>query len=243
MNQKVFMHVDETTTKVMESIQKELSIVIERKIIDIGNRLMNVYESVESINEEILNNSGDLERLKKSYKELKESVEIANNQLQAIQNGQDHMASIALVVKENLIKLQAVVDSSNIESIKAIENVLEQKKSLLEKNFSRNTEEILLLSNTVKHSNESIDLQIKSQGEKIKEMTNIVAINQNHNTRMIEMMDSIKIDGKTMNDSISITQDQLKDIISHIADLKSDVAYLKEPFFKRWFYKWKRGSI
>lgn len=243
MSQRVFMHVDEMTTKVMESIQRELSTVIENKISDIGKRVLSVHESLETISDEITNNSGDLDQLKKAYKELKESVVIVNNQLQTIQNGQKDITSIVEAVQENVMKLHVAIDSSNEETIKAIDMVLKQQESLLQKGISRNIEEILSLSQNITRANEKNNVEMKSQGEELKTISSNIALNLVNNTGLVERLDSMKLDGKTMNDSICLTQNQLNEIVTNIVELKNEVAYLKEPFFKRWFFKKKIGNI
>ncbi len=243
MSQRVFMHADETTRKVMESIQRELSTVIENKIIDIGQRVLSVHESIETINDEITNNADELDQLKKLSKELKESVSIVNNNLLICQKDQSIIASIVGSLHENTIEFQTMIDSSCKTTTNAIDMVLKQQESMLEKSFSRNVEEISSLSKSIKNANEKINIEMKSHGEELKEMAYSVSLNQTYNTGLLEILDLIKIDGKIMNDSIRLTQDQLNVIVTNIVELKNEVAYLKEPFFKRWFYKKKRGNI
>lgn len=243
MSQRIFMHADETTTKVMESIQRELSTVIESKIVDIGNRVMSVHESLETINDEITNNSGDIDQLKKSFKEFKESVATINNQLQTIQNGHKDIASIMEAVQENVMKFHAEIDSSNMQTIKAIDIVSKQQESLLEKGISKNIDELSALSQSIERLNEKNKEEMQSQGEEIKTIASNVALNLSNNTGLFEMLDSMKQDGKAMNDSMQLTQNQLNEIVNNIAELKNEVAYLNEPFFMRWFFKKKRGNI
>lgn len=243
MSQRVFMHVDETTTKVMESIQRELSTVIENKIGDIGKRVLNINETLENISDETTNNSGDLNQLKKAYKELKESVVIVNDQLQTIQNGQRDIVSIIEAVQENVTKVHAAIDFSNGETIKAIDMVLKQQESLLRIGISKNIEEILSLSQNITHVNEKNNVEMKSQREEIKTIASNVALNLENNTELLESLGSVKLDGKRMNDSICLTHNQLNEIAINLVELKNEIAYLKEPFFKRWFFKKKRGNI